>query len=175
MPYDGWDHQIRFVGSDPDAVAFYNTCIDPVPPGSNYTSRGGLADYGSYTIHNYNGGSPPNYAIALWLLCKANPTEGGWVTDIWSDGVSILHQITVNTSPVGLDAPTGAGKYAPTETVWVNVSDVAMYTFDHWNKDGLLYSGSRPASFYMDSSAHTFTAVFLTTPGAMSAVITVMW
>jgi hypothetical protein len=68
--------------------------------------------------------------------------------------------ITVNTSPGGLDAPSGAGTYNYGANAPISVSSVSGYRFDHWNRDGALYTYSQSFGYSVDA-ARTFTAVFV--------------
>jgi hypothetical protein len=72
---------------------------------------------------------------------------------------------TVNTSPLGLDAPTGEGWYNSGSTITVDTAATIDYgngtkhVFQHWSKDGVPTAGFTPWSLAL-TNAHTFTAVY---------------
>ena len=69
------------------------------------------------------------------------------------------YTISVNTSPSGLDSPTGGGTFNQGYSDPISVGNVNGYTFEYWNRDGSLYTYSQSFYYGVDGS-YTFTAVF---------------
>jgi hypothetical protein len=78
----------------------------------------------------------------------------------------VVHYLTVNTDPSGLDAPTGEGWYDYRTNASISVSSVPDYIFEYWYLDGQTgtpYSASMSATVTMDNP-YVATAKFAWVP-----------
>ena len=78
------------------------------------------------------------------------------------------NKVTVLGSPSeAVSWLSGAGYYKEGESVQLSSSRRSnVYTFSHWEKDGVWYSNEQSPKYTMDNNAHTFTACYEYTPSS---------
>jgi len=145
----------------------YTITVNTNPSGLDNPQGGGT----------YNSGTQITISTTSPLL--------GWVFGTWQrDGVAFSTQtsfsytveaahtftaiynqvstgtITVNTSPSGLDSPTGAGSYNQGTSITINVGSVSGYTFQKWQKDSIDYGLQASFQYTVEAGSHAFVAIF---------------
>jgi hypothetical protein len=163
----------------PCRVTFFST---PTPYGTVSVAGHGTYTNGQYVdlppgIYTVTATPPysvpptPSWAFLSWSIAGGVGITGGstatlTVTGTGDGAVTAIFQqlsthatISVNTSPSGLDTPTGSGTYTISDIATVSVSNVPGYTFQKWQRDGTDYTTQQTFLYVVDAN-HTFTAVF---------------
>jgi hypothetical protein len=157
------------------AIPQYTIVVNTSPDGLDSPSGGGTYYQGTNITISVS--SVVGKTFQYWLR------DGSIYSYSWSFGYNVdaAHTftavftvtqcvITVNTSPGGLDAPSGAGTYPYGTNINIGVSKVAHYNLAQWNRDGAFYTSNLSFSYLVDAS-HTFTAVFRPIAHAIDAVL----
>ncbi len=77
-----------------------------------------------------------------------------------------FYQVTVSVSPEGAGSASGSGKFEAGTDVWINTSANSGYVFDHWEKDGVVYSDQTGFYYTMGEEKPKFVAFYTYDPGA---------
>ena len=86
---------------------------------------------------------------------------------------SVQYRVVVGSTPDGVAYTSGSGKYAPGTTVSIRTSARnSNYSFQHWLKDGEVYTTDMNFTYEVEAKNVTFTAVWLFTPNSPSEPMT---
>lgn len=81
----------------------------------------------------------------------------------------VQYRVVVGSTPDGVAYTSGSGKYTPGTTVSIRTSARnSNFSFQHWLKDGEVFTTDMNFSYTMESGNVTFTAVWLFTPNSPS-------
>ena len=152
----------------PNSPNQYTITVGTSPSGLDNPQ--GAGSYNQGTSITINVGSVSGYSFVKWQrdgIDYSTQTSFSYTVDASHTFTATFQQtqqshyeITVNTSPFGLDGPWGGGTFASGALTMIGINeDVPGYTFQKWQKDGVDYTTDRTFQYTVDMD-HTFTAIF---------------
>ncbi len=155
-------------GSPPEPLMAYSVTIstdlpDGIMPAS--ISKGGYFKVGQ--MINISTAPNADYAFKNWTLNGVVHSSSQSFAYTMGDSAAtfVAHfvqkqHISVSVTPEEAATVSGTGLYAPEKQVTISTSPKTGYTFQHWTRNGELYSMEKSFSYTVENEAASFVAVY---------------